>query len=138
MSKCAIAVLPEHAAVPYSAPMTRIQKMSYVALCLAASSAWLNVAPRGTLLIVGGGPQPPALVEQFVELAGGRGKAKIAIFAEAALEPNNPVVRARPRCDEHTNARAARRQHVRPANRQSNAALTRASLFLGAHRERAA
>jgi cyanophycinase len=86
MSKCAIAVLPEHAAVAYSAPMTRIHKMAYVALCFAASSAWLNVAPRGTLLIVGGGPQPPALVEQFVELAGGRGKAKIAIFAEASAD----------------------------------------------------
>jgi cyanophycinase len=42
--------------------------------------------PRGTLMIVGGGPQPPALVQQFVDLAGGRGHAKIAIFAEASAD----------------------------------------------------
>ena len=35
-------------------------------------------------MIVGGGPQPPALVQQFVELAGGRGRAKIAVFAQAS------------------------------------------------------
>jgi cyanophycinase len=39
-----------------------------------------------TLMIVGGGPQPAALVQQFVDLAGGRGKAKIAIFAEASQD----------------------------------------------------
>jgi cyanophycinase len=43
-------------------------------------------AQRGTLMIVGGGPQPPALVQQFVDLAGGRGRAKIAIFAEASVD----------------------------------------------------
>jgi len=37
-------------------------------------------------MIVGGGPQPPALVQQFVDLAGGRGRAKIAIFAEASAD----------------------------------------------------
>jgi cyanophycinase len=42
--------------------------------------------PRGTLLIVGGGPQPPALVEQFVALAGGRGRAKIVVFAQASAD----------------------------------------------------
>jgi cyanophycinase len=41
---------------------------------------------RGTLMIVGGGPQPAALVQQFVDLAGGRSKAKIAIFAEASQD----------------------------------------------------
>lgn len=44
------------------------------------------VAQRGTLMIVGGGPQPPALVQQFVDLAGGRGRARIAIFAEASAD----------------------------------------------------
>jgi cyanophycinase len=37
-------------------------------------------------MIVGGGPQPPALVEQFVTLAGGRGRARIAVFAEASVD----------------------------------------------------
>ena len=41
-------------------------------------------APRGTLFIVGGGPQPPALVEEFVRLAGGAGHAKIIVFAMAS------------------------------------------------------
>jgi cyanophycinase len=48
------------------------------------SLAQSGARARGTLFIVGGGPQPPALVQQFVDLAGGRGKAKIVVFAEAS------------------------------------------------------
>lgn len=40
-------------------------------------------ASRGRLFIVGGGPQPPALVQEFVDLAGGR-KARIIVFAMAS------------------------------------------------------
>lgn len=43
-------------------------------------------APRGTLLIVGGGAQPPALVSRFVELAGGPGRARIAVMPMASAE----------------------------------------------------
>ncbi len=39
---------------------------------------------RGHLVIVGGGPQPDALVKEFVDLAGGSGKAKIIVFAMAS------------------------------------------------------
>lgn len=39
---------------------------------------------RGTLYIVGGGPQPPELVQEFVDLSGGRGKARILVFAMAS------------------------------------------------------
>jgi cyanophycinase len=39
---------------------------------------------RGALFIVGGGPQPPALVQQFVDLAGGRGHAHIVVFGMAS------------------------------------------------------
>ena len=39
---------------------------------------------RGTLFIVGGGPQPPALVQEFVALSGGPGRAKIIVFAMAS------------------------------------------------------
>jgi cyanophycinase len=46
--------------------------------------AGAQTSPRGTLLIVGGGPQPPALVEEFVRLAGGPGKARIAVMAMAS------------------------------------------------------
>jgi len=41
-------------------------------------------APKGRLFIVGGGPQPDALVKEFVDLAGGSGKAKIIVFAMAS------------------------------------------------------
>ena len=40
--------------------------------------------PKGSLLIVGGGPQPDALVRRFVDLAGGAGKARIVVFAMAS------------------------------------------------------
>lgn len=43
-------------------------------------------APRGTLFIVGGGPQPDALVKEFVDLAGGAGHARIVIFAMASSD----------------------------------------------------
>lgn len=39
---------------------------------------------RGSLYIVGGGPQPEALVREFVSLAGGPGKARIVVFAMAS------------------------------------------------------
>lgn len=41
---------------------------------------------RGTLQIVGGGPQPPELVQHFVDLAGGRGRARIVVFAMASAD----------------------------------------------------
>lgn len=41
---------------------------------------------RGTLLIVGGGAQPDELVRHFVDLAGGPGKARIAILPMATSD----------------------------------------------------
>ena len=41
-------------------------------------------AARGPLLVVGGGPQPDALVRRFVELAGGPGRARIVVLAQAS------------------------------------------------------
>lgn len=49
-----------------------------------AQAARASSAVRGTLFIVGGGPQPPALVQEFVRLAGGAGHAKIIVFAMAS------------------------------------------------------
>jgi cyanophycinase len=40
--------------------------------------------PTGSLLIVGGGDTPVAVQERFVALAGGAGKAKIAVFPMAS------------------------------------------------------
>lgn len=49
------------------------------------SGARLAAQPgTGNLFLVGGGPQPPALVQQFVDLAGGKGRAKIVVFAMAS------------------------------------------------------
>ena len=39
---------------------------------------------RGTLYLVGGGPQPPALVQEFVDLAADLGKPRIIVFAMAS------------------------------------------------------
>jgi cyanophycinase len=39
---------------------------------------------RGSLFIVGGGPRPPELMRRFVELAGGRGRARIVVFPTAS------------------------------------------------------
>ena len=43
-------------------------------------------APKGTLLIIGGGSQPRELVRHFVDLAGGPGKARIAILPMATSD----------------------------------------------------
>jgi cyanophycinase len=52
----------------------------------AIASGQSNGRPRGTLFIVGGGPQPPQLVQDFVTLAGGAGRARIVVFAMASEE----------------------------------------------------
>ncbi len=41
---------------------------------------------QGTLFLVGGGPQPEALVREFVTRAGGTGKARIVVMAMASAE----------------------------------------------------
>jgi cyanophycinase len=52
------------------------------------ASAHANAADdvKGTLFIVGGGSQPLDLVRQFVDLAGGPGKARIAILPMATSD----------------------------------------------------
>jgi cyanophycinase len=59
-----------------------------VATSGAAAAPMAAASPstaRGTLFIVGGGPQPPALVREFVDLAGGS-RARIVVFAMASEE----------------------------------------------------
>jgi len=48
-------------------------------------------SPAGHLLIVGGGPLPPAVLARFVELAGGPGKARIVLFPMASSDPTAGV-----------------------------------------------
>ena len=47
-----------------------------------------RTAPRGSLLIVGGGPISDAILERFVALAGGRGRARIVIYPMASESPD--------------------------------------------------
>jgi cyanophycinase len=74
-----------------------VRRLVVLAACLAAAGCAsapaaqpgaAATAPartgRGTLFIVGGGPQPPALVREFVDLAGGSGRARIVVFAMAS------------------------------------------------------
>ncbi|MBA3496665.1 MAG: cyanophycinase [Gemmatimonadales bacterium] len=43
--------------------------------------------PKGSLVMVGGGPRPASLMRRFVELAGGPGRARIAVVPMASSEP---------------------------------------------------
>ena len=47
--------------------------------------------PKGTLLIVGGGPIPDSVLERFVALSGGAGRARIVIFPMASEYPDSGV-----------------------------------------------
>jgi cyanophycinase len=62
----------------------RTRSLAILVASAAALAAPLRAQQRGTLYIVGGGPQPPELVQEFVDLAGGRGKARILVFAMAS------------------------------------------------------
>jgi cyanophycinase len=68
--------------------MIRLALVSFAVVggCAAtpALPAHGGVPVRGTLQIVGGGPQPPELVRNFVALAGGPGRARILVFAQAS------------------------------------------------------
>ncbi|HEX6588358.1 MAG TPA: cyanophycinase [Longimicrobiales bacterium] len=54
------------------------------AFALGAAQAAGQEGPQGSLLIVGGGAQPPELVQRFVDLAGGAGRARIAVIPLAS------------------------------------------------------
>lgn len=60
----------------------------FAAACTSAAPASgpSPAGARGHLLIVGGGSQPPELVSRFVELAGGPGRARIAVVPMASEE----------------------------------------------------
>ncbi len=63
--------------------------VALAATVTAPSTVRAQTAPpgsmvQGTLFIVGGGPQPAALVREFVTLAGGAGKARVVVFAMAS------------------------------------------------------
>jgi cyanophycinase len=56
------------------------------ALALAVSATTIAAQRPGPLYIVGGGRQPEALVRDFVQLAGGAGRARIVVMAMASAD----------------------------------------------------
>jgi cyanophycinase len=65
-------------------PNTKRTILVFLALLAGTLQAQGAPSSRGTLYIVGGGPQPAELVQEFVDLSGGRGKARIIVFAMAS------------------------------------------------------
>lgn len=51
------------------------------------SSSETTAHPRGSLVIVGGGPRGDAITEKFIALAGGAGKARILVLPMASALP---------------------------------------------------
>lgn len=50
-----------------------------------------RAAPKGHLLIAGGGPIPDSILDRFVALAGGAGRASIVLFPMASEDPDAGV-----------------------------------------------
>lgn len=66
--------------------------LALVAIVGRAQTAQGFLEPKGTLVIVGGGDTPPDVDRRFVELAGGAGKARIALLP-MALRNNDEEAR---------------------------------------------
>ncbi len=62
-----------------------------LAFALSGAAAGGPAAPRGHLVLIGGGSKPPAAMRTFVERAGGP-DASIVIFPTASGEPDTPEV----------------------------------------------
>ena len=74
----------------------RLLKGLVLKLCIGISTLFVGLSAqaevyvdqnkRGSLIIVGGGDTPYAVQKHFIELAGGPGRARIAIFPMATTE----------------------------------------------------
>lgn len=76
---------------PFPAPAARLFKLIalLVGLALAGPAASEPASlptPLGNLIIVGGGDAPLAVKQRFVALAGGPGKARVAVFPMASTQ----------------------------------------------------
>lgn len=67
--------------------MTNPIRLALLALLLVQPLAAQD-QPAGSLFIVGGGPRPAALMQRFVELAGGPGRAVILVLPMASADSN--------------------------------------------------
>lgn len=59
----------------------------FLAGCAGAPAPDPVAGARGHLFIVGGGPRPAEVMDPFIELAGGRGRAKIAVVPMSSADP---------------------------------------------------
>lgn len=106
-ARCASCMAPCAAcagSVAYNAAMKSTSfciRRSFIvfALCVGLFSAHAPVArtpeaaaPRGYLLIVGGGDTPPDAQIRFVALAGGAGRARVAVFPMASTSGDEEAV----------------------------------------------
>ncbi len=57
---------------------------------LLCSCFILNAAPKGTLVIVGGGAEPPSVVRAFLEASGGRGGI-VGVVTTATVDPQGAL-----------------------------------------------
>jgi cyanophycinase len=57
---------------------------AFVTLTLVPAQASRTLAPRGSLIIVGGGGRPASVLDRFLELGGGRGQVKVAVIPLAS------------------------------------------------------
>jgi len=80
-------------------PFSFRRSLAVIALCLGlfgahAPVAWTPeaAAPRGYLLIVGGGDTPPEVQSRFLALAGGDGRARVAVFPMASTSGDEEAV----------------------------------------------
>jgi cyanophycinase len=72
-----------------------ILSLLFFSLCAGCAAARArSAATGGSLLLVGGGPIPDAIVSRFVELAGGSGRAHIVLFPMASEDPDAGIERA--------------------------------------------
>ncbi len=67
----------------------RIAALAVILGLTAAAAAPMpdDARPKGSLVIVGGGERSDAMMRRFVELAGGPGRARIAVVPMASSEP---------------------------------------------------
>lgn len=77
-----------HSALETRRSRPRVLPTVLVAVAALATAGAGGPGTRGSLFIVGGGPRPAGLMERFVELAGGAGKARIVVLPMASEEPD--------------------------------------------------
>ncbi|MGQ0767193.1 MAG: cyanophycinase [Gemmatimonadota bacterium] len=74
--------------MPHLSHILRISAVVIAAFVGPCGALW-GQTPRGSLVIVGGGPIPPEINKRFVELAGGAGKAFVVTIPMAAADPDD-------------------------------------------------